>query len=78
MKLAKKVYGPAIIHLDLDVLDDSVRKVNGYESPDGLLEHELIYCLGLVPMKAAPSQNAPSIQISVMGIKSLRLECVRL
>ncbi|PVH71476.1 Arginase/deacetylase [Cadophora sp. DSE1049] len=53
-KLAKKVYGPAIVHLDLDVLDESLGKVNGYESPGGLLEHELVDCLGLVPTKAAP------------------------
>ncbi|TGO13494.1 hypothetical protein BTUL_0068g00010 [Botrytis tulipae] len=52
--LARKVYSPAVIHLDLDVLDESLGKVNGYESPGGLLEHELVDSLGLVPLEAAP------------------------
>lgn len=53
-RLAKKSYSPAIVHLDPDVLDESLGKVNGYESPGGLLEHELVDCLGLVPMDATP------------------------
>lgn len=39
---------PTAIHLDLDVLDESVGKVNGYETPGGLMPDELIECLGLV------------------------------
>lgn len=39
---------PTAVHLDLDVLDESVGKVNGYESAGGLLPDELIECLELV------------------------------
>lgn len=54
IKFAKKACGPAIIQLDLDVLDESLGNVNGHELPGGLLEHGLIDCPGLVPMKEAP------------------------
>jgi arginase len=53
--LSKKDYSPALVHLDLDVLDESVGKVNGYESPGGLLEDELVRCMDLVPRKATPT-----------------------
>jgi arginase len=53
--LDKRDFSPALVHLDLDVLDQSVGKVNGYESPGGLLEDELVRCMDLVPRKATPT-----------------------
>lgn len=52
--LEKKSYSPAIVHLDLDVLDEKIGKVNGYESPGGLTEEDIVKCMDLVPRKAAP------------------------
>ena len=40
-----------MVHLDLDVLDESVGKVNGYETPGGLGVEELAECMTLVPQK---------------------------
>jgi arginase len=53
--LSKKDYSPALVHLDLDVLDESIGKVNGYESPGGLHEDDLLKCMDLVPQKATPT-----------------------
>lgn len=53
-RLETKSYNPALVHLDLDVLDDSYGKVNDYPSPGGLFESELITCMGLVPKKSTP------------------------
>ncbi|KAK4862923.1 hypothetical protein LT330_010725 [Penicillium expansum] len=47
-------YSPALVHLDLDVLDESYGKVNDYPSPGGMFEEELVACMGLVPQKATP------------------------
>ncbi|CAI7641144.1 unnamed protein product, partial [Penicillium palitans] len=47
-------YSPALVHLDLDVLDESYDKVNDYPSPGGMFEDELVACMGLVPQKATP------------------------
>ncbi|KAF3018831.1 hypothetical protein E8E14_005346 [Neopestalotiopsis sp. 37M] len=52
--LDKKSYSPALVHLDLDVLDEEVGKVNGFESRGGLTEDDLVQCMDLVPKKAAP------------------------
>ena len=43
-----------MVYLDLDVLDESIGKVNSYESPGGLQEDDLIKCIDLVPQKATP------------------------
>lgn len=51
-RLAQQSYSPALVHLDLDVLDDSYGKVNSYPSPGGLFEDELVECMGLVPRMA--------------------------
>ncbi|KAL4781069.1 Arginase/deacetylase [Aspergillus varians] len=48
-QLAATSYGPALVHLDLDVLDESYGKVNDYPSPGGIFEDDLIACLDLVP-----------------------------
>lgn len=49
--LNQKPLSPALVHLDLDVLDEKVGKVNGYESADGMLPKQLTGCLNLVPRK---------------------------
>ncbi|OOF92448.1 hypothetical protein ASPCADRAFT_175355 [Aspergillus carbonarius ITEM 5010] len=53
-KLESKSYSPALVHLDLDVLDESYGKVNDYPSPGGLFEADLINCMDLVPKKSIP------------------------
>lgn len=53
--LERKSFSPALVHLDLDVLDESLGNVNDYPSPGGMHEEELVACLGLVPRKAAPA-----------------------
>lgn len=52
--LDTKAYNPALVHLDLDVLDESYGKVNDYPSPGGLFESELITCMRMVPEKSIP------------------------
>lgn len=52
--LEKKNHSPALVHLDLDILDESVGKVNGFESAGGFQESDLVECLALVPKKAEP------------------------
>jgi arginase len=46
---------PTLVHLDLDVLDESHGKVNGYESPGGIHEPDLLECMKLIPFKTAPT-----------------------
>lgn len=53
--LERKNFSPSLVHLDLDVLDESLGNVNDYPSPGGLHEEELVACLGLVPKKATPA-----------------------
>ncbi|KAF2652428.1 Arginase/deacetylase [Lophiostoma macrostomum CBS 122681] len=48
-------YKKRLVHLDLDVLDEGVGKVNGYESPGGLSEEELVKCFELIPLKVIPA-----------------------
>ncbi|KAL4927350.1 arginase family protein [Aspergillus undulatus] len=52
--LNEGIYGfiPTLVHLDLDVLDESYGKVNDYPSPGGIFEEDLVSCLGLVGRKA--------------------------
>lgn len=52
--LQRREYSPALVHLDLDVLDEKVGKVNGFESAGGIGQDELVECLGVVPKKATP------------------------
>ena len=40
------------MHLDLDVLDESVGKVNDFESARGLHEDDLVPCMNLLPKKS--------------------------
>jgi len=53
-QLGKQSYSPALVHLDLDVLDESYGKVNDYPSPGGMFEDELVACMKLVPKAAVP------------------------
>ena len=53
-QLEARSYSPALVHLDLDVLDESYGKVNDYPSPGGMFEEELVACMDLVPKKAVP------------------------
>jgi arginase len=43
-----------IIHLDLDVLDTSVGKVNEFSAPGGLSKQDLIECLQVIADKVIP------------------------
>ncbi|PIG87038.1 arginase [Aspergillus arachidicola] len=51
---AERSYGSALVHLDLDVLDESYGKVNDYPSPGGLMEEDLVACMDLVPRLSGP------------------------
>ncbi|KAG9943725.1 putative arginase, partial [Aureobasidium melanogenum] len=53
-RLEARSYSPALVHLDLDVLDESYGKVNDYPSPGGIFEDELITCMKLTPQKTTP------------------------
>ncbi|KAJ5391783.1 hypothetical protein N7509_007273 [Penicillium cosmopolitanum] len=53
-QLDKFSYNQALVHLDLDVLDESYGKVNDFPSPGGLFEDELVACMGMLPNKAVP------------------------
>ncbi|TIA36199.1 putative arginase [Aureobasidium pullulans] len=53
--LDARALGRTHVHLDLDVLDDTLGKVNDYPSPGGLLESDLISCMELTPKKVAPT-----------------------
>ncbi|GCB19452.1 arginase [Aspergillus awamori] len=53
-QLESRSYDPALVHLDLDVLDESYGKVNDYPSPGGLFESELLGCMELVPRRSTP------------------------
>lgn len=54
-QLKAKDYSPALVHLDLDVLDKSEGMVNGFESSGGISGEDLVHCLGLVPELSAPT-----------------------
>lgn len=53
-QLKRKDYSPALVHLDLDVLDETLGKVNGFESPGGLTEDDLLSSMEMVPLNATP------------------------
>ena len=46
------------IHLDLDVLDELLGRVNSYPSPGGMEKKDLLVCLDVIPRKAQPSSLA--------------------
>lgn len=45
---------PALIHLDLDVLDESLGKVNDFSCPGGLQEEDLISCMAITARAVTP------------------------
>ena len=53
--LDQQSFSPALVHLDLDVLDESYGKVNDYPSPGGMFESDLITCMSMVPRKCQPA-----------------------
>lgn len=53
-ELDLKSYDPALVHLDLDVLDETYGKVNDYPSPGELFERDLLGCMDLVPTRSTP------------------------
>jgi arginase family enzyme len=53
-KLNAKDYSPALVHLDLDVLDETIGKVNEHESAGGLTEDNLMGSMEMVPLDATP------------------------
>lgn len=54
VQMQRRSYSPALVHLDLDVLDASYGKVNDYPSPGGLSEADLVKCMDLVPRRTTP------------------------
>jgi len=78
--LSEKNYSPALVHLDLDVLDENIGKINGYESPGGLQEDDLVKCMDLVPQKATTTSLTvcsfnPNLgdgdKVAAIGIKAI-------
>ena len=53
-RLEQKSFSQSLVHLDLDVLDGSLGKVNGFESSGGLTEEDVVQCMSLLPEKATP------------------------
>jgi arginase len=53
-RLEARDMSPSLVHLDLDVLDKSVGKVNGFESEGGLQDADVVKCMSLLPKKARP------------------------
>lgn len=53
--LDARALGRTHVHLDLDVLDDALGKVNDYPSPGDLLEPDLISCTELTPKRVTPT-----------------------
>jgi arginase len=53
--LCKKDLSPTLVHLNLDILDESIGTVNGVESAEGLLEDDLMKCMEVLPEEATPA-----------------------
>jgi arginase len=80
--LEKTPFEQALVHLDLDVLDETAGKVNGYESPGGWFEEELMECMKIVPTKVAPvpltvclfnsNQGVDGDKIATIGVGAIR------
>ncbi|KAL3429025.1 hypothetical protein BDV09DRAFT_203393 [Aspergillus tetrazonus] len=67
-RLDERSYSPALVHLDLDVLDISYGKANDYQSPGGLFESDLISCMEIVPQMATPASLTVIPQIGNRAI----------
>jgi arginase len=53
--LKMRSFSPAVVHLDLDVLDESLGAANEYPSPGGFLESDLQEVLAMVPANVIPA-----------------------
>ncbi|GME36288.1 Arginase protein [Neofusicoccum parvum] len=53
--LARSRWGPTHVHLDLDVLDESLGRVNEFPSPGGLYEEDLMACMSSIPENVEPT-----------------------
>ncbi|KAL0939997.1 uncharacterized protein CTRU02_206607 [Colletotrichum truncatum] len=53
--LDRKRFGKTHVHLDLDVLDESLGRANDWPSPGGLDGQDLLNCLGTIPTKTEPT-----------------------
>ena len=53
-KFEERKFRETVVHLDLDVLDETVGKVNGFESPGGLSASDLVVCMGMMPGLVQP------------------------
>lgn len=53
--LDRRNLGKTHVHLDLDVLDESLGRVNEYPSPSGYLPDDLFGLMTMIPTKATPT-----------------------
>lgn len=53
--LDRKVRIPTHVHFDLDVLDESLGRVNDFPSPGGFLEADALACMSILPQKVEPT-----------------------
>ncbi|KAK2776389.1 hypothetical protein CKAH01_12443 [Colletotrichum kahawae] len=54
--LERKGFGKTHVHLDLDVLDESLGRVNEWPSPEGLDERDLVECMEVIPKRTEPTR----------------------
>lgn len=64
--LCKKDLFPTLVHLDLNIPDESIGMVNRFESVGGLLEDYLMKCMEILPEKATPA----SLTVCVLSIRN--------
>ncbi|KAF9874201.1 hypothetical protein CkaCkLH20_08184 [Colletotrichum karsti] len=53
--LERRRFGRTHVHLDLDVLDESLGRANDWPSPGGLDSEDLLNCLDVIPSKTEPT-----------------------
>ncbi|KAH6988247.1 arginase [Ilyonectria sp. MPI-CAGE-AT-0026] len=53
--LDRRNLGKSHIHLDLDVLDESLGRVNEFPSPGGFLPHDLLGLMKMIPTRVSPT-----------------------
>ncbi|RAR07581.1 dna-(apurinic or apyrimidinic site) lyase [Stemphylium lycopersici] len=72
--LEQRNLSPALVHLDLDVLDEKVGKVNGFESSGGLQEEDLIQSPNLSEQMIR--QTTPTIESLPTDVLTALDKCV--
>ncbi|KAF4475867.1 hypothetical protein FAGAP_12550 [Fusarium agapanthi] len=69
----------AHIHFDLDVLDDSLGRVNEFPSPGGFLPEDVMGLMGMIPTKINPTSLVPGqrswYSIDKYALFSLEASC---